>query len=341
MSSLPAPFTAPKECSSETNNWVNNAFVSGTDYKTDQYAYYLQDQAFFLDKKLSILGGLRYDNWKYHDIYDSASTPKNLHDSSSNTITYRGGMKYQINDELAIKSSAGTAFYPGLPTWYFQNTTTGTTRRIANPDLKPEKTWMVDLGLEGQYKRTGTSFSTTAYFGRIENMFSGVYSPHPTLPGVSNLKIQNIGKAEVYGLETQINQHITDYLSAVMNLTLNKSRIIDDPTNQGNQVANTPGFMGNVGIKYMNPNIVNGTLTYRYVGNQFYDNENTRLPYYSMKSYQSVDAKIWRDWKLTKKITLKTAFSVENLLDKNYAQEYVYENPGRTMQATVGINYAF
>ncbi|HVN98122.1 MAG TPA: TonB-dependent receptor [Syntrophorhabdaceae bacterium] len=332
-------FYSRERIGSDTNTWTTGAAVSGTDYKTDQEAFYLQDQALFLDKKLSLLMGARYDNWKFHDIYDSASTPNYLKDSSSNYTTYRGGAKYRINDQFAIRSSAGTAFYPGLPTWYFQNTTTGTTWRVANPDLKPEKTWMVDLGLEGQLKKTGTSFNMTTYYGKIENMFSGVYSPSPTVPGVSLLKIQNIGKVEIYGLETQINQIITDQFSAVMNLTLNKSLIIEDPANQGNQVANTPSFMGNAGIQYMNPRLMSGSLIYRYVGNQFYDNENTRLPFYSMDSYQTVDLKIWRDWKLTERTILKTALTVENLLDRQFAQEYVYPNPGRTIMGVVSVNF--
>ncbi len=325
--------------SSESNNWVSNAFVSRTDYKTDQRALYIQDQAFFLNKKLTVLGGVRYDDWKYYDIYDSASTPKSRSSYSDSAGTYRGGAKYQINDELAVRSSAGTAYYPGIATWYFQNITTGTTWRVANPNLKPEETWMVDLGLEGQYKKTGTTFTTTAYYGKIRNMFSGRYDPHPTIKGVSVLTYQNVGKAEIYGLETRVDQRITEHLSALVNITLNQSRIIEDPTNQGNMVPFSPSFMGNVGLKYTDPRLLNGTITYRYVASQFYDSENTGLPYYHSAPYQTVDLKIWRDWKLTEKSILKTSLTVENVLDKQFAQEFVYMNPGRTIMGVVAVNF--
>ncbi len=332
-------FYSTEEIDSATNNWVNAKSVSKTNYSTDQRAVYAQDQAFFFDKKLSLLGGIRYDEWKYHGIYDSASTPKNRSGTSSDTFTYRGGAKYRINDNLAVKSSAGTAFYPGLPTWYFQNTTTGTTWRVANPDLKPEETWMVDLGLEGQYKKTGTSFSTTAYYGKITNMFSGVYSTHPTIKGISLLKIENVGKAEIYGLETRVEQRILERLSASINVTLNQSRIVEDPNNSGNRVANTPNVMGNVTLKYVNPSLINGTLIFRYVANQFYDNENTGLPFYHMSPYETVDMKIWRDWKLTNRSILRTALTIENILDKKFAQEYVYMNPGRVIMGVASINF--
>jgi outer membrane receptor protein involved in Fe transport len=142
-------------------------------------------------------------------------------------------VKYQLNNELAIRSSAGTAFYPGLATWYFQNISTGATRREPNPNLKPEKTWMVDLGLEGKYDSTGTSFSVTPYYGRITDMVSGRYDPHPTLPGVQIIRYSNVGEAEIYGVETQVSQRITDHFSAFANITLNHSYNNRGPLQQG------------------------------------------------------------------------------------------------------------
>lgn len=325
----------------ERNNWINGSFVSGSDYRTDQMAFYVQDQAFFFDKRLSIIAGIRYDSWRYHDIYDSSSTQKYPDDFSNNTFTYRGGIKYQINKELAIRSSAGTAFYPGLATWYFQNITTGATQREANPNLKPEKTWMVDLGLEGKYESTGTSFSITPYYGVISDMVSGRYDPHPTLPGVQVIRYNNVGEAEIYGVEGQISQRITDHLSAFMSLTYNHSYITVDPDNKGNQVTHAPDFMGSVGIKYADPKLFSGTLIFRACDSMYYDSENTDLPYYHMDPYETLDAKIWRDWKLTEKITLKTALTVENIFDRKYSPEFIYVNPGRTFQAVAGINYSF
>jgi iron complex outermembrane receptor protein len=330
-----------EEISAETRTWQTGALRSDSVYNTQQTAFYFQDQAFFFDRKLSVLAGLRYDHWKYYDIYDSTSAPTRPAGYSDENVTYRGGIKYQIHDQLAVRSSAGTAYYPGLPTWYFQNISTGSVWREANRNLKPEKTWMVDLGLEGQFKSVGASFTVTAYYGIIRDMFSAAYTPHPTLSGVSIIRYKNVGKAEIFGLEAQIDQVITPHLLAYMNLTLNRSRIVEDPDYKGNDLATTPGFMGSIGLKYLNPFIVNGTVALRACSNAFYDNANTRLKYYQSSPYATVDMKLWRDWKLTEKITMKTAFSIENLLDDDFAPYYIYENPGRTMQGTVAFNYAF
>ena len=58
-------------------------------------AVYLQDQAFFLDDRLSLLAGVRYDYWRYHDIYDSGSSDKEPDAVKKDHVTYRGGVKYR------------------------------------------------------------------------------------------------------------------------------------------------------------------------------------------------------------------------------------------------------
>jgi outer membrane receptor for ferrienterochelin and colicin len=52
----------------------------------------------------------------------------------------------------------------------------------------------------------------------------------------------------------------------------------------------------------------------------FYDSENTRLPYYHMDPYQTVDGKVWRDWRLTDRFTLRTALTVENIFDRDFSR---------------------
>ena len=151
-------FYCQEEIKAKRNNWATGEFTSKSTYPMDQTALYLQDQAFFLDKKLSVLAGLRYDYWKWHDIYDSSSNPQEPDDYDDDIVNYRGGLKYRINDHFAVRTSAGTAYYPGLSTWFFKNVTSGSSQVEANPNLKPEKTWMVDLGLDGNFDKDGHDF---------------------------------------------------------------------------------------------------------------------------------------------------------------------------------------
>lgn len=314
------------------------------DLTTDMLGIYLQDQAFFMDERLSILGGIRYDEWKYKDIYDSGSTDKTPGSVKKDQVTYRAGAKFKVNDTISLRSSGGTAFWPGNPIWFFQNLNTGATWREANPDLDPEKTWMVDLGTDLTFADWGTLFRATGYYGVIKDIAAYTYDEHPTEPNTTLIRTRNIGEAEIYGIELYLQQPITRHLSFTGSLTLNHSKITKDkidPDNEGNQLRNSPDYWGSLGLRYVNPELVNGEILFRFSDERYYDDNNEDLPYFRMDAYETVDVKLWRDWNLNDEWVLQTSLSAVNLFDKIYPTEIVYVNPGRYYEASVGIRYKF
>lgn len=325
----------------ETYSLATGTRTAKTDYTTDQTAFYLQDQMFLLDDKLSLLAGARWDQWKFHDIYDQASNPQRPDAISKEQVTYRGGAKYRFNEFFALKASAGTAYWPGTATWYFNNTKSGMTWREANPNLEPEKTWMVDLGAEFTLPKLGTMFTITPYYGEITDMVSYRYDVNPDVAGGTIIRSQNLGKAEISGLELMLQQRLSQELSLFGSLTLNRSRLKDSGVNTDNQLRNAPDYWGSLGLRYLNPKWFNAQVVLRFSDDRYYDDENTDLPYFHMGAYETVDAKIWRDWKLTGNWVLTTGLSGTNLLDREYATEIVYVNPGLTVQADCIISYRF
>ncbi len=330
----------------DTDNYraSTGARIYQYDLTTDTLGVYLQDQAFFLDDRLSLLAGIRYDEWEYDDIYDSGSSDKEPDSVDKDHVTYRGGVKYKVNDTVSLRSSGGTAFWPGNPKWFFQNLNTGPTWREANPDLDPEKTWMVDLGTDVTLNDWGTLVRATGYYGVIEDIQAYTYDAHPTEPDTTLVRTRNIGEAEIYGVEFYLSQPLTEHLFFTGALTLNHSRIVKDevdPENEGNQLRNAPDYWGSLGLRYVRPEWANGEIVFRFSDDRYYDDNNEDLPYYHMEAYETVDAKIWRDWKIGDKWTMLTAFSVVNLFDQEYATEIVYVNPGVYVEGTVGFRYAF
>lgn len=312
-----------------------------SEWSTDQTAVYLQDQQLLLDDKLSLMAGVRYDHWRYHDVFIQQADPQTPDEIKKHTTTYRGGVKYRFNEYVAVRSSAGTAFWPGTALWFFQNTTSGNTWREANPDLEPEKTWMVDLGVDITIPSTKTFLGITGYYGEIKDMVSYSYDENPDVPGGSIIRTKNLGGARMQGVELQLRQPITKELSLFGALTMNSSRIKDDPKNDGNQLRNAPDYWGSVGLRYLNPDLFNAEVLFRFSDSRYYDDDNTELPYFHMKAYETVDVKIWRDWKLAPDWILTTSFSAANIMDEDYATEIVYVNPGRYLEFTMGVRYAF
>ncbi len=323
------------------SNALTGVTTSKSEYTTDQTALYLQNQTFLLDNKLTVLAGIRYDHWKYHDIFDMLSTPQRPENITKDRVTYRGGLRYKLSDTVALRTSGGTGFWPGQALWFFQNTRSGINWREANPTLAPEKTWMIDLGVDVTLKDWAMTFSATPYYGRITDVVSYRYDPHPTQPGVSIIRTENLGGAKIYGLELSAERHINKNLNLFAALTLNHSEIVDDPSKSGNQLRNSPDYWGSLGLNYRNPDVVNGRFTVRFSDSRFYDDENTPLPYYHMRSYVTMDAKIWKDFKIAKNCVLTLSLSGDNLFDKKYETEIVYMSPGRTVMANATLKYNF
>ncbi len=310
---------------------------------TDMTAVYLQDQMFFMDDRLSILLGGRYDKWEYKDIYDSGSSNPTPDDVDKDKVTYRGGVKFRFNDILAMQTSAGTAFWPGNPKWFFQNKNTGSTWREANTDLEPEETWMVDLGADITIPDWNTLFRITGYHGVIENIMAYTYNDNQPY-STTLIQTRNIGEAEINGVELYLKQPITQHLAFTGSLTLNDSEITEDktnPDNVGNQLRNSPDYFGSLGLRYQNHELFNCEVLLRFSDSRYYTDNNEDLPYFHMEAYETIDAKIWRDWALSEKVTLHTAVSAVNLLDEDYATEIVYVNPGRYVECMVGVRYTF
>ncbi|OQX27520.1 MAG: hypothetical protein BWK80_04795 [Desulfobacteraceae bacterium IS3] len=331
-----------RESEKRSNYYPATDKTSDSEWTTDQTAFYLQDQMFFMDEKLSVLGGVRYDYWKYFDIFDAGSTNQQPDSVDKDHVTYRGGVKYRINENIALRTSAGTAYWPGTALWFFQNISTGKTQREANPDLKPEKTWMADMGTDIAFPQWGTAFNITAYYGEIKDIVSYRYDENPDLEGGSIIRSQNLGGADIYGLEIGVKQRLfSERLRFTASLTFNHSEITDDPANSGHQLRNAPDYWGSVGLAYMNPEMLNADLLFRFSDDRYYDDENTELPYFHMKSYETLDAKIWRDWKIANNVMLTTSLSAVNIFDREYETEIVYINPGRYIEASAGVKYVF
>ncbi|MDO4769531.1 MAG: TonB-dependent receptor [Brachymonas sp.] len=325
--------------SSQRVSATTGATLRSSRTHTDEKAAFLQYQGFFMNERLSVILGSRYDKWRFFNVFNSTSKPHPPKNSlSRSTVTYRAATKFKINDQYALRSSIGTAFWPGDASWMFSSSSSGNSWSEANPKLKPEKTWMIDAGLESNHPKSGLHLNITPYYGRIKNMLSYRYDQHPTLPNVTIRRTDNLAQARIYGLEVNGKWQINPKLSLASSLTLNRSRITAGSANVGNQIRNAPDRIFNLGVRYIDPSLFNTSVNLRTVSQRYADDENTQLPYYKMRPYESLDAKIWKSWNLAGGNKLTASLSAVNLLNKKYETQLSSMHPGRTWMATISIN---
>lgn len=312
--------------------------TSKSEWDIDRYAAYLQAQQFLFNKKLSLLGGVRYDLWRYKNIFDSRSQNQYPGSETLDHVNFRAGAKYRWNDHFAVRSSFGTAYWPGWTHWRFRNDDTGTSRIEANPDLDPEKTWMADLGIDASFD-WGLLVRLTGYYGKLKDMLSYTYIEEG---GVRTLRARNTSEAELYGVEIGLDQTLTKNLLLHASLTLNESEIVKDeiaPENEGNQLKFTPDYFGSVGLRYQNPSLVNVSLDFVFTGDRFMDDANTEGLMKHLDSYETFNIKLWRDWRLRDGMVLTTALSGINVFDEHYEYCGCYIGPGEYYEMTIGIRF--
>ncbi len=325
-----------------TFNADRSTTLAQTRYGVGQTAVYLQDQYRFLNNKATLIVGMRHDMWNYHDVYDTGSTNRTPPDVDKSATTYRGGLKYRLNDSWGFRASIGNAFWPGNATWFFQNLSTGNTWREANPNLKPEKTVMGDFGIDFISPSGHTQASVTPYLGRIRDAMSYVYDQHPTLPGVQIIRTSNSDAVSIKGLELSLRQQIIPDLSGYAHFTLNRSEITKSAKNLGHQLRNAPDYLGGFGLEYANRRKGFGANFYgRFSDSRYYDDENTELNYFHMKKYLTLGAKLWKSVTLTDSNSITFFVGLDNLKDSKYDGEFIYNAPGRFVEARATYNYKF
>jgi iron complex outermembrane receptor protein len=327
-----------EESSSKTFNADRSSILSETDYDINRYAVYFQSHSQFFDNSLSVLLGVRYDAWDFSNIYDLESGDKTPKQISKETYNFRGGIKYFVNENLQFKASAGTAFYPGSNVWLFQNISTGTTWREANPNLKPEKTRMVDCGADYTMIDNRLKLSATFYYGKIIDAINYIFDQHPTIPNVRIGRTETSDQVDIRGLELGANFDITQNLVTMCNVTLNKSEIVKSLKNTGHQLRNSPDYFGNFGFIYTNDRSVNARLFGRYSDDRYFDDENTQLDYYHMKPYLVFDGKVWKSFNMLSGNFI-ASLGVDNIFNKIYDAEFPWSAPGRYME--ISLRYFF
>lgn len=201
---------------------------------------------------------------------------------------------------------------------------------------------MVDFGMDYISKTGRTQASATPYFGHLSDAMSYVYDQHPTLPGVQIIRTSNSDEVSIKGLELSLRQEIIPDLSGYVHLTLNRSEITRSAKNQGHQLRNAPDYMGGFGIEYSNQRRGFGSNFYgRFSDTRYYDDENTNLDYFHMKRYLTLGVKLWKSVNLTDGNSITFSVGLDNLTDSKYDGEFIYNAPGRFIEARATYNYKF
>ncbi len=210
-------------------------FVVGKDYgSSDRYQY--SNYAMFVQQvyrpfsKLAFTAGYRRD---YITTYGYASTP-------------RISAIYQATKDLTFKFLVGRAFREPSAIELFSLTP----QRKPNASLTPEKLTSVEFGVGYRFTK-GLYSSIQTFYNSISDLILQVQTNDASTignftPKSTWLQNQNVGRANIFGIESELVWEVKKNLSLHFNYTYNKGYYYDLPIG----LTTSPSTEGRIGANY-------------------------------------------------------------------------------------------
>ncbi len=273
------------------------------DKDIENNAFYLNTKLKFFKNKLILNGGLRYDK----------------HQTFGKKITYRVGFVYNVIPyDLKIKANYGTAFKaPTLDDLFWPNTGWA----VGNPNLKPEKSWAWDAGIEKRFFNKKIVFSLDFFYQKYKDLIQWAQ-----IPGSWTWQPQNIGKANIKGSELNL------IFAPLNNLIINTGYTYIDTENEDNNKYLTYKPMHKISISgEYSINKFSLFAEYVYTGKRYNDKNNQeKLAPYSLVNLSAT-------YKLNKNLSFFGR--IENLLNTNYEEVKDYGTPDRSFYLGIRFSY--
>jgi hemoglobin/transferrin/lactoferrin receptor protein len=311
-------------------------------------AFMLHEYTFENNAVLS--GSLRYDYVKtsLDTSYITDPVIYNLFSSAGDTTNYKAtggiGLVYPLTDNIDFTGNINTSFRaPSTAEVSSVGTGVYTDFRVPNSNIKPEEGITYEIGLRYGNENiiSNLAFFTSKYDNLIE-IQNIIYNDLPAK------QIQNIGEAEISGIEWDFDYDISNDLNFKTNISYLKgtNKITDKPLAQ---IMPLNGFLS---LKYEPKSVYNYyvELTSNWAKRNTRIDESTereRSGYFVSNIYSGFDI-----GQVSSFDNVSFNFGIENIFDKEYAMPTVPENisyatsktnpllqPGRNFKFSVKMSF--
>ncbi|MDD5460902.1 MAG: TonB-dependent receptor [Methylococcales bacterium] len=295
-------------------SWLNqftlsdeHQLIAGADYRLDQ----VDSSETFAESSrydVGVFTELRSQLWDDHFVNASVRWDEN--EAFGDYVTGNAGWRYNWNYGISLLANFGNAFKaPSFNDLYFPN--------YGNPNLKPEESTSFEAGLAGNHD--WGQWEIRAYHTNIDNLIT------PTMDAVTfDFSAQNIGKAQIDGIETEIGTQLMGWNGKLsMNLLGPKSRETNKILPRRAQETLAFDLSRSFGAVDVGANVLAQ-------GERFDDIQNT----IRVAGYVTVDLRsayhFNKNWMVSAKLN--------NLLDKNYQTVDTFNSAGRNFFVSIHYN---
>ena len=299
-------------------SWLNqftlsdhHQLVLGSDYRLDE-----------VDSTENYTENSRYDvgvftevhSQLWNDHFVNASVRYDNNEAFGDAVTGNFGWRFNWDYGISMLASFGNAFKaPSFNDLYFPN--------YGNPNLKAEESTSFETGLVGNHD--WVKWEIRAYHTDIDNLITPVMDPV-----TFNFSAENIGKAEINGIETEIGTQLMGWNGKLtMNLLSPKNRETNARLPRRAEQTLAFDLSRTVDSKFGAFDLGANVLAQ---GDRFDNTQNT----VKVAGYVTVDLRaayhLNKNWMLNAKLN--------NLLDKNYQTVDTYNMPDRNFFVSIQYN---
>ncbi|MDD1641913.1 MAG: TonB-dependent receptor, partial [Methylococcaceae bacterium] len=295
-------------------SWLNqftltdeHKLILGSDYRLDEVdstEKYTENSLY----DVGVITELHSQLWDDHFV--NASVRYDNNQAFGDAVTGNVGWRYNWDYGISLLANFGNAFKaPSFNDLYFPN--------YGNPNLKPEESTSVETGLAGNHD--WVQWEIRAYHTNIDNLIT------PTMnPVTFEFSAENIGKAQIDGIETEINLQWLGWNGKLsMNLLSPKNRETNARLPRRAEQTLAFDLSRTFGSFDVGANVLAQ-------GDRFDNTQNT----IKVAGYVTVDLRtayhLNKNWMLSAKLN--------NLLDKNYQTVDTYNMPDRNFFVSVHYN---
>ena len=285
----------------------NHLLIAGADYRLDEVdstEKYTENSRY----DVGVFTELHSQLWDDHFVNASLRWDEN--EAFGDYVTGNFGWRYNWNYGISLLANFGNAFKaPSFNDLYFPD--------FGNPNLQPEESTSFETGLAGNHD--WGQWEIRAYHTDIDNLITSVMDPV-----TFNFSTENIGKAQIDGIETEIGTQLMGWNGKLsMNLLSPKNRETNARLPRRAEKTLAFDLSRSFGAVDLGANVLAQ-------GDRFDNTQNT----IKVAGYVTVDLRsayhFNKNWMLSAKLN--------NLLDKNYQTVDTFNSAGRNFFVSIHYN---
>lgn len=306
------------------------------DTDVSDIGWFAQDEMAFGKGALRFTPGLRIDAYKLSPHPDALFGNANVGGSipvglSKSALTPRLGLSYEWLPQQVAFANYVTGFR--MPTYDQLNrigrvpVATFIHDFIPAPNLKPERSQGIELGLRGQ--SGGASYDLSAYYNRYTDFISSDIiavipagesgGPRP----IRRIQSRNIGKVAIYGIEAKGQMPLHPWFDATdgwrligaLQWSIGDDKVADQPLNSIQPARLVAGLRWDESAHRYGAQLTSNLVAGKKRVNQALTQTGPTAPVpLTTAGYGTADLTTY--WRLSKRVTLNLA--VYNLFDKRY-----------------------